>query len=154
MHSQNQLRYINKKGDLMMRTIDPESFLNGVNAPYIIEMFHRFKSDPGSVSSDWGDFFQAYESDLNVLMDLDDRPPRWSNATGSASLQPGKAFTPDAIRDSIRALMFIRSYRVRGHLHAHLDPLGMDKRPDHQELLPQTYGFTEADMNKIGRAHV
>lgn len=148
MHLYNQLMSTKNEGDLTMRTIDPDSFLSGGNAPYIIEMFHRFKSDPSSISSDWSDFFKAYESDLNVLMNLDDRPPRWSKATGSASLQPGKAFTPDAIRDSIRALMFIRSYRVRGHLHAQLDPLGMDKRPNHQELLPQTYGFTQADMGK------
>ena len=30
-----------------------------------------------------------------------------------------------ATRDSIRALMLIRAYRVRGHLHANLDPLGI-----------------------------
>ena len=28
-----------------------------------------------------------------------------------------------ATRDSVRALMLIRAYRVRGHLHANLDPL-------------------------------
>ena len=29
-----------------------------------------------------------------------------------------------ATRDSVRALMLIRAYRMRGHLHANLDPLG------------------------------
>ena len=28
-----------------------------------------------------------------------------------------------ATRDSVRALMMIRAYRMRGHLHANLDPL-------------------------------
>ena len=30
-----------------------------------------------------------------------------------------------AVLDSIRALMLIRAYRIRGHLHANLDPLGL-----------------------------
>jgi len=35
-----------------------------------------------------------------------------------------------ATRDSIRALMLIRAYRIRGHFHAKLDPLGLEaKRP-------------------------
>lgn len=43
--------------------------------------------------------------------------------------------------------MFIRSYRVRGHLHADLDPLGLEKRPPHSELDPKAYGFREQDMD-------
>src|SRR3954464_7114519 len=31
-----------------------------------------------------------------------------------------------ATRDSVRALMLIRSYRMRGHFHAKLDPLGIE----------------------------
>ena len=31
-----------------------------------------------------------------------------------------------ATRDSVRALMMIRAYRMRGHLHADLDPLGLE----------------------------
>ena len=30
-----------------------------------------------------------------------------------------------ATRDSVRALMLIRAYRMRGHFHAKLDPLGL-----------------------------
>ena len=50
-----------------------------------------------------------------------------------------------ATRDSIRALMMIRAYRMRGHLHANLDPLGLTPHGDHEELHPSSYGFTEAD---------
>ncbi len=50
--------------------------------------------------------------------------------------------------DSIRALMLIRAYRVRGHLEASLDPLGLEKRGTHPELDPMSYGFTEADWDK------
>src|SRR5918998_284813 len=53
-----------------------------------------------------------------------------------------------ATRDSIRAIMLIRAYRVRGHLHAKLDPLGINPRPSDEELHPSHYGFTEADWDR------
>ena len=53
-----------------------------------------------------------------------------------------------ATRDSMRAIMLIRAYRVRGHLHAKLDPLGINPRPNDQELHPSHYGFTEADWDR------
>ena len=65
--------------------------------------------------------------------------------------QTGAEFSPAAsiraTRDSIRALMLIRAYRVIGHLAADLDPLGLADRRVHRELLPETYGFTEADLD-------
>lgn len=53
-----------------------------------------------------------------------------------------------AVLDSIRALMIIRAYRIRGHLVADLDPLGMRETTPHPELDPASYGFTEADMDR------
>jgi 2-oxoglutarate dehydrogenase E1 component len=53
-----------------------------------------------------------------------------------------------ATRDSIHALMLIRAYRMRGHFHANLDPLGIQQPPDEAELDPRSYGFTEADMDR------
>ncbi len=60
-----------------------------------------------------------------------------------------------ATRDSIRALMLIRAYRMRGHFHANLDPLGIEGQKDHEELDPRSYGFTDADYDrKIFLDHV
>ena len=53
-----------------------------------------------------------------------------------------------AVLDSIRALMLIRAYRIRGHLSADLDPLGMRAATARPELDPKTYGFTEGDMDR------
>ena len=53
-----------------------------------------------------------------------------------------------AVLDSLRALMLIRAYRIRGHLIADLDPLGMRDEKPHPELDPASYGFTEADMDR------
>ncbi len=53
-----------------------------------------------------------------------------------------------AARDSVRAIMMIRAYRMRGHLHANLDPLGIEARHDHGELHPSTYGFEDTDLDR------
>jgi 2-oxoglutarate dehydrogenase E1 component len=54
-----------------------------------------------------------------------------------------------ATRDSVRAIMMIRAYRMRGHLHANLDPLGIAKPlEDYNELSPENYGFVEADYDR------
>jgi 2-oxoglutarate dehydrogenase E1 component len=47
-----------------------------------------------------------------------------------------------AARDSIRAMMLIRTYRVRGHLAADLDPLGLHKSDIPADLTPEYHGFT------------
>src|SRR5438067_1469420 len=60
--------------------------------------------------------------------------------------------TPDEVRraaeDSIRAMMLIRTYRVRGHLAADLDPLGLSKRDLPADLTPEFHGFFGADLDR------
>ncbi|HEY0218301.1 MAG TPA: 2-oxoglutarate dehydrogenase E1 component [Afipia sp.] len=75
-------------------------------------------------------------------------------AQGAASTQ-GSADILQATRDSVRALMLIRAYRMRGHFHANLDPLGIEGQKDHEELDPRSYGFSDADLDrKIFLDHV
>src|SRR5436305_1232514 len=70
-------------------------------------------------------------------------------------VEPSTADVHQATRDSIRALMLIRAYRMRGHFHAKLDPLGLEPARDHEELDPRTYGFVDADLDrKIFLDHV
>src|SRR5579883_2894981 len=52
-----------------------------------------------------------------------------------------------ATRESVRALMFIRAYRVNGHLIANLDPLQLTPPRSHPELDPATYGFGPEDFD-------
>ena len=77
---------------------------------------------------------------------------------GAPAVAPAAASAPDpavlaeavrtAAHDSIRALMLIRSYRVRGHLQANLDPLGIEQPTSNPELTPEFYGFSEADLDR------
>ncbi len=66
--------------------------------------------------------------------------------------QAGITLTEDQVRravlDSVRALMIIRAYRIRGHLAADLDPLKITPNAPQPELDPASYGFTEADMDR------
>src|SRR4051812_24835085 len=59
---------------------------------------------------------------------------------------------PQAIRkaaeDSIRAMMLIRTYRVRGHLAADLDPLRLSKREVPADLTPEFHGFKPGDLDR------
>ena len=83
--------------------------------------------------------------------------PAAAKANGHAALNgatapAAAALDQDQLRaatlDSLRALMLIRVYRVRGHLQATLDPLGLEKREQHPELDPRSYGFTDADFDR------
>ncbi|HEX8527991.1 thiamine pyrophosphate-dependent enzyme, partial [Allosphingosinicella sp.] len=53
-----------------------------------------------------------------------------------------------AANDSICAMMLIRTYRVRGHLAANLDPLGLVKREMPADLTPEYHGFTGAALDR------
>ena len=70
-----------------------------------------------------------------------------------ATAATGAPASTDAVRaatlDSLRAIMMIRAFRMRGHLKANLDPLGIATTPgDASELDPATYGFAEADFDR------
>lgn len=81
--------------------------------------------------------------------------PAKTNGAAAPSAEPGSPDIFQATRDSVRALMLIRAYRMRGHFHANLDPLGIEGQKDHEELDPRSYGFVDADMDrKIFLDHV
>ena len=65
---------------------------------------------------------------------------------------PASATTADEVKratlDSVRALMMIRAYRMRGHLAADLDPLKLKIETPQPELDPESYGFTAADLDR------
>jgi 2-oxoglutarate dehydrogenase E1 component len=157
------------------------SFLHGVNAAYIEDLYSRFQDNPGSVTADWRTFFNGLKERKETVI-ADARGPSWKRtdwpepvngelvaALAGDWVEAGErqieqkiarhaqaegfelspAETMKAVRDSIRALMLIRSYRVRGHLTANLDPLGLEERKPHPELQPESYGFTPDDMDRL-----
>jgi 2-oxoglutarate dehydrogenase E1 component len=149
--------------DRVMADLDGTSFLSGANAGFIAGLYARFLDDPRSVDESWRRFFTEMKDDAGtVLAEL--RGPSWGRpaepaaADGATASVDGEALRR-ATTDSIRALQLIRAYRVRGHLEADLDPLGLDRRAPQPELDYRTYGFVEADLDReiaidnLGREH-
>ena len=50
--------------------------------------------------------------------------------------------------ESVKAIALIRAYRIRGHLIANLDPLGIMERKYIYDLNPYDHGFKKEDFNK------
>ncbi len=86
--------------------------------------------------------------DLNAALD----PTRMAVEVKAAAEAKGTPLSPKEIEkaaaDSIRAMMLIRTYRVRGHLASNLDPLGLSKRELPADLTPEYHGFAEADLDR------
>ncbi len=86
--------------------------------------------------------------DLTAALD----PTQMAVAIKEASKAAGKpasdADVSIAAGDSIRAMMLIRTYRVRGHLAANLDPLGLTKQDIPADLTPEYHGFTGDALDK------
>lgn len=119
---------------------------NGADPSIVARQFEQYQRDPGSLTPDWKAFFDDLDDEARGLIRGLAAPP------GAAAPSLGSGASAEQIRgatlDSIRALMLIRAYRVRGHLEADLDPLGLAPQVPHPELDPKTYGFTDADMER------
>ncbi len=149
------------------------AFLYGANAAWIEQLHAQYVEDPSSVPESWQDFFRQVD-DVGADATKAAKGPEWreplktpngelvsaldgnwgAEARKEAKKAPqvGPALAPQdlsqQVQDSIRALMMIRAYRIRGHLAAHLDPLGILKREEQPELDPKTYGFGPKDMDR------
>jgi 2-oxoglutarate dehydrogenase E1 component len=153
------------------------SFLYGGNAAYLEDLYERYEADPTAVDAEWQRFFAGLgdsgerNGDHAPSWQRADWPPRprdeltvalagdWAEVakrvgdkiSAKAQAQGAEvsaAIVQQATRDSVRALMLIRAYRIRGHLHANLDPLGLEPPKDSDELDPRAYGFSDADLNR------
>jgi len=132
------------------------------NSTFIEELYERFLENPASVDESWREFFRDASAGARAA----DRGASWaqvkSRVIGVAEEAPAAkgdkkgaaigGMDMEAVEkfahDSIRAIMMVRAYRVRGHLIANLDPLGLEVNDYHSELDPASYGFTAADMDK------
>ena len=139
----------------MQTTTLPAGLLTGANAGFIADLYSRYLRDPDTVDASWQSLFAELKDDLPGLM-RESSGASWT-PQGQAESAPAEAATArpaagpvaDAtILDSLRALTLIRAHRVRGHLEAHLDPLGLAERISHADLDPATYGFGPGDWDR------
>jgi 2-oxoglutarate dehydrogenase E1 component len=156
-----------------MQQVERTSFLYGANAAFIEELFARWAADPASVDESWRTLFDELAAEEPALLreaagaswapketrvigvvDADMRPQA-ANVNLTANGQAATAepvISQEQVRaaalDSVRALMLIRAFRIRGHLQANLDPLGLTPKTYHPELDPRTYGFGDGDWDR------
>jgi 2-oxoglutarate dehydrogenase E1 component len=147
---------------------DSLSFLSATNADYISDLYGRYQKNPGAVDESWAVLFSGLADDAKQML-AELKGASWTPAPATiaavlstaANMDEPKsakkekpasapAAVPDAkaVQDSLRVFLLIRSYQVRGHLMADLDPLGLMARGHHPELEPETYGFTDADLDR------
>jgi 2-oxoglutarate dehydrogenase E1 component len=141
------------------------SAFSGANAAFLGEQYARWAGDPDSVDPSFAELFGALNEEARAVLEeatgaswarhheaLVDAAPARPAASRPATDAAAPALSNEQIRAatiaSLRALMLIRSYRVRGHLEARLDPLGLTIPAPHAELDPRSYGFTDADLDK------
>ncbi len=142
-------------------TYKKTSFLAGNNFEFINEFYADYLNDPNSIPEGWRKFFKGL-SDEQKLIYNDLKGPSWSPTKKNRKIvlqqktykeneknqNKNLELTNQGTKDSIRAIMLVRAYRIRGHLIASLDPLGLLKKEEHPELKPETYGFTKNDYNR------
>jgi len=148
---------------------DRISALEGVTPAFVEALYDQYLADPFSVDQTWARYFEDLEAGVRKagpswgrsdwpLKPEDDRfksldaGDMFIEADKPKAKADGSGLSAADVRaatiDSIRALMLVRTYRVRGHLMAYLDPLGREERPLHPELAPETYGFGTKDMGR------
>lgn len=146
-----------------------EPFLNGASANYVEEMYRSWQEDPKSVHVSWDAFFrnssagappgQAYQPPPTLA------PPS-GNQVPISNLAPfvgqtsrfNEPLSEKIIDDHLAVQALIRSYQIRGHHIAQLDPLGIqaadldDKHP--QELIfhnfwPSSISYAQQLQHKV-----
>ena len=138
------------------------SFLAGNNSEFINEFYADYISDPNSLPESWRKFFEGLSDDEKLVYE-NLKGPSWSpkkriqklnikldelEASDEVSTDLNVKSIKQASKDSVRAIMLIRAYRIRGHLIANLDPLSIQKKKEHQELKPENYGFKKTDYER------
>ncbi len=116
-------------------TVSTLDFINGANAEYVEDLYHRFLQDPAAVDAQWALFFAGFEM------------ARGGNGA-AAVVAPAMAATAKLPAPVIGVFDLIHSFRELGHLVANLDPLGHNQ-VHHPLLEISEFGFAESDLDRM-----
>ncbi len=124
------------------------SFLSKTNSSFIEQMYLRYVKEDPSLPESWRDYFSDLNEDVkSIIKEIEG--PSWIRSNLDENTRDDNSITLEKQKiDSIKAIALIRSYRIRGHLIANLDPLGMMKREYLHELHPSDHGFKKEDYER------
>lgn len=132
---------------------DIDSILSGTNTTYLLNLLKQYQSDPYSVETTWIPVLEKLSMEM-----ASEVQPTWGEKLQKADLyaknnttdinQSLKESSFQDLKNTANVLFLIRSYRVRGHIKAQLDPLSLKLLEDHPDLDPKTYGFKAEDFHK------
>ncbi|MCA2980215.1 MAG: 2-oxoglutarate dehydrogenase E1 component, partial [Myxococcaceae bacterium] len=126
-----------------------DSFLTGANIDFLEAQYARFLADPSSVETSWRDLFTSLEREGKPLvidgLQLPRPKPVGATAAKAAPGVGGEAYELQGRVDQV-----VTSHRLRGHLAAQLDPLGVPRPPlDHvaDAAMVSNAMFSEAELS-------
>ncbi len=131
----------------------PPSLLAGENATFLDDAYRAWLRDPGSVDPSWQAMFRELHAESGARSGDVDEPPgpdTRSIFAGAPSAASPAAYGPLAERDGLRRaaiVQLINAWRVRGHFHANLDPLGRRITRTIPEMTAEHYGLIESDLD-------
>jgi 2-oxoglutarate dehydrogenase E1 component len=119
------------------------------NVPFVEGLYEEFRRDPSSVPEEWRAYFLLLENGDGTQLRAAPRSDTELPLRSSLLPSGGKRSRDDrrGFGSQDRVDQLIRVYRMRGHIIAHVDPLGLT-HPTPPELEPAFYGLSEADMDR------
>ena len=135
------------RGETSTPTMARDIASNSASLPFVEALYAAYRADPGSVSPDWRAYFAALDEELGAAPGPNGAPhfPKRSIFDPGGPVAPGgEADAAIALQDRVDEI--VRAYRVRGHLIARFDPLGLPRAP-HPELEPSYYGLGPEHMD-------
>ncbi len=126
-----------------------KEFLYGENFDFVAGLYRQYLEDSSTVPVQWKSYFESVGDSLGDVFS-EASGPSWKKKQHHKKPAEKNVANLDeqAIKDSLGALMLIRLYRVRGHLGARLDPLGLIEKKEISELHPKMFGFGEKDWGR------
>ena len=124
------------------------SFLSKSNNSFIEQMYLRYIDKDPALPESWRLYFSDLNEDFSSVLKEIEGPSWRKKQTKDNFKNEGIKSSEQQKIDSIKAIALIRSYRIRGHLIANLDPLGMMKREYLHELHPSDHGFKKEDYER------
>src|SRR5213594_4289403 len=123
---------------------------NSVSLEFVEALYSDFLRDSSSVPPDWRSYFQGLSDGNGFSKDHTLKPSfKFSSVFNPPAPTGNGAVTEDATAALLqeRVHQLIRNYRVRGHMAAQIDPLGIP-RMSPPELKLEFYGLSEADTHR------